>query len=684
MEKGQRAVGQSKRRQKYTRNAWFVLSLAPSWKPAVDRLTAINVRDESSSVAAGLDAKDVRIAKFGVPMSVGLHRQVQAWESRRGKEEGQYKSLRLTKVRYQNLEAGLRQLQSSLDLALRHIEASSQDPDIDVVVDVEAHDDELDAILIQAASEIETCLSGTGKETRPLKVGSEILPDPFTPPSSFAVDDILTPSHITSIPTIFPFSRMETCELIEYFRFEGERFYPFIQFDSLLVLAGTIIDPSVNTFDPAIGTGTTEWDDKLDDRNLDLLWLVVACALASKVNRETEVSRNLLSIASERLTTKMSGPTFDVKDIAIATLLCDETVLAWRKISTAAKMCQELGLHKSLDGKPSWVSKMFWCIYVLDRRFSFMINFPFTLHDEDMDHRILEYDRSSYYLSSLIEYVRIAARFVPRMPKLGSNYILMEPSTCISLDIETDKWALSTSMNRPLSYNLDHLDLTNSAPGDQFNEAWVAVCKNQLKIGLYKHYLFSSDNVCQNPHLSHKAVSSASDTIRSCSELRRATPMYELQAVNFNFFVLSAVAALYLAVRHAPLQFSNAPRDIFTGLQILKACCTSGTGSEHLCQKVSTLENAMKRLGYDPLGIGPQLILHEISSNIKTPDSTSSGWKEETEIQNELTPRSESFSSFLSQMMAAESIEWTADHPFPQPQGINAWDNRQWTHSPPI
>lgn len=265
------------------------------------------------------------------------------------------------------------------------------------------------------------------------------------------------------------------------------------------------------------------------------------------------------------------------------------------------------------------------------------------------------------------------------MPKLGSSYILMEPSTCISLDIETDKWALSTSMNRPLSYNLDHLDFNNNAPGDQFNEAWIVVCKNQLKIGLYKHYLFSSDNVCQNPHLSHKAVSSASDTIRSCSELRKATPMYEHQAVNFNFFVLSAVAALYLAVRHAPLQFCNAPRDIFTGLEILKACCTSGMGSERLCEKVSTLEIAMKKLGYDPLGIGPQLTLREISSNMETPQSMERCWNHKTEVQTELTPRSESFSSFLSQMIATECIGLTADHPFLESHSINTWETQEWT-----
>jgi hypothetical protein len=74
----------------------------------------------------------------------------------------------------------------------------------------------------------------------------------------------------------------------------------------------------------------------------------------------------------------------------------DELVLAWRKIGGAARMCLELGLHKH-SGPPadeiarrqvSWVSKMFWVIYVLDHRYSFMTNLPFTFRDEDIDPRL--------------------------------------------------------------------------------------------------------------------------------------------------------------------------------------------------------------------------------------------------------------------------------------------------------
>jgi hypothetical protein len=51
-------------------------------------------------------------------------------------------------------------------------------------------------------------------------------------------------------------------------------------------------------------------------------------------------------------------------------------------------MCQELGLHKSIVEQAPWVLRMFWSIYVLDKRLSFMVQLPFTLHDEDIGHTI--------------------------------------------------------------------------------------------------------------------------------------------------------------------------------------------------------------------------------------------------------------------------------------------------------
>ena len=119
----------------------------------------------------------------------------------------------------------------------------------------------------------------------------------------------------------FPLSKIQNFELLEYFRFEVEYFYPFIPFDCLASLAGIVLDSSSKAPDLFTGAQTEDWGDMSDCRNLDLFSLLLACALASKRNRETKTSRELMVTVCGSLNNKMNGPKFDLKDIAIATFL---------------------------------------------------------------------------------------------------------------------------------------------------------------------------------------------------------------------------------------------------------------------------------------------------------------------------------------------------------------------------
>lgn len=77
---------------------------------------------------------------------------------------------------------------------------------------------------------------------------------------------------------------------------------------------------------------------------------------------------------------------------------CDEEALAWRLIGQVARMCIELGLHrrdsffKSItdEEERSSVLRLFWSIYVLDRRWSFGTGMPFALQDADIDPNLPE------------------------------------------------------------------------------------------------------------------------------------------------------------------------------------------------------------------------------------------------------------------------------------------------------
>jgi hypothetical protein len=76
----------------------------------------------------------------------------------------------------------------------------------------------------------------------------------------------------------------------------------------------------------------------------------------------------------------------------------DNIKFAWRVIGIAARLSLELELNKLYDPgvddagvrHPHWVHQMFWCIYILDRRYSFMANLPFSFHDTDMNFQLLQ------------------------------------------------------------------------------------------------------------------------------------------------------------------------------------------------------------------------------------------------------------------------------------------------------
>lgn len=76
----------------------------------------------------------------------------------------------------------------------------------------------------------------------------------------------------------------------------------------------------------------------------------------------------------------------------------DEEAMAWRLIGHVAHMCIEMGLHRkdSLmkafpdDGERDRVIRVFWCIYVLDRRWSFGTGLPFVMQDADIDPNLPE------------------------------------------------------------------------------------------------------------------------------------------------------------------------------------------------------------------------------------------------------------------------------------------------------
>jgi hypothetical protein len=74
----------------------------------------------------------------------------------------------------------------------------------------------------------------------------------------------------------------------------------------------------------------------------------------------------------------------------------DDEALSWRMIGLSARHCLELGLHRretytSLfpdQDERAFATRMFWSVYILDRRWSIGTGMPFALQDADIDYNL--------------------------------------------------------------------------------------------------------------------------------------------------------------------------------------------------------------------------------------------------------------------------------------------------------
>jgi hypothetical protein len=95
----------------------------------------------------------------------------------------------------------------------------------------------------------------------------------------------------------------------------------------------------------------------------------------------------------------------------------DDEGLAWRMIGLAARHCLELGLHRretyatlfpDPDEQASAI-RIFWSVYVLDRRWSLGTGMPFALQDADLDHNLPKPVRSRSCTSLQTYHVKLTS-----------------------------------------------------------------------------------------------------------------------------------------------------------------------------------------------------------------------------------------------------------------------------------
>ncbi|GMF74966.1 unnamed protein product [Aspergillus oryzae] len=121
---------------------------------------------------------------------------------------------------------------------------------------------------------------------------------------------------------------------------------------------------------------------------------------------------------------------------------------------------------------------------------------------------------------------------------------------------------------------------------------------NQLRILIYRPVLHSAASISEDKGHAQTVVDVAKDTVRVLTRLNQTSDIYRTQQITFNYFLVAALAVLFLAVCHAPTEFNRQVRDEFyMALDLVNGFSTKSYVSKRLWKAIKGLRKIGERLG---------------------------------------------------------------------------------------
>lgn len=121
---------------------------------------------------------------------------------------------------------------------------------------------------------------------------------------------------------------------------------------------------------------------------------------------------------------------------------------------------------------------------------------------------------------------------------------------------------------------------------------------NQLRILIYRPVLHSASSIAEDRGHAQTVVDVAKDTVRVLTRLNQISDIYRTQQITFNYFLVAALAVLFLAVCHAPADFNRQVRDEFyMALDLINGFSTKSYVSKRLWKTIKGLRKIGEKLG---------------------------------------------------------------------------------------
>ncbi|KAF1946134.1 hypothetical protein EJ02DRAFT_337101 [Clathrospora elynae] len=421
------------------------------------------------------------------------------------------------------------------------------------------------------------------------------------------------PMHADKDP-IWSVSKQEALRLVRVWHEEQGIMYPILEVDKVLrytEMLFTFVEAAARS---GLMQGALPGSDAIMDEQTSVLKLILAITLVLEGRGKDPLGENLFENVHRVVEKALSEPVslHGINLLALTAMYHftrDDEVLAWRVTGLAARQCLELGLHRretypSLFPDPEEQAsaiRTFWSIYVLDRRWSFGTGMPFALQDADIDDNVpkphVSAHESTPYLNSMISYSLIGSKVWKSVADVTFQDKINKEDISF-LDFQVLNWHRSI----PESLKFVHPDSGRQVepPARVVHRLQVVLYlrANQMRILIYRPVLHTATTIMENLEFAHVVVKVAKDTIRILTHINQTSDIYRCQQTMFNYFLISALAVLFLAVAHAPAEFSQQSRDEFyMALDLVRGLSSNSYVSKRLWKTIKTIKEIGPRLG---------------------------------------------------------------------------------------
>ncbi|CAG9990387.1 unnamed protein product [Clonostachys byssicola] len=434
-------------------------------------------------------------------------------------------------------------------------------------------------------------------------------PTPVASPSMTLHQDELLPFFSPPVEPFWAIGREEALRLCRVYQDEMGTMYPVIELEATITQVNRLYDHLGSLSSSRAPPSPVPI---IKDEDINIIKMAFACALTAEKSGRSELAMRIFRNVRDALANLMWRPA-DIQTAIIVTLVSifffqiDEEALAWRMIGLVQRMCMELGLHRAETYSEAGIvalgehkaSRLFWSVYALDVRWSMGTGMPNHLDFMDIE-PTLPRPTGEPYLNSMIDYCRIAQK-AWRFAGGASTEYAVRVEEMRFLDWQAMQWyeSIPEQLRLPFPESIEERSVNDTNRRIWRLKSLLYLRGNMIRILVRRPILLRAEQISQHLVEASTVVDIAKASIRHLNHLNKVSDIYKLQQVAFNWFLVSALAVLFLAAAHAPAQFSTCCKDEFNmALELVEGFSMESYVSRRLWRSIRHLRQLAPQMGF--------------------------------------------------------------------------------------